>query len=196
MTQANAPDNAPELTSKANSKARLVAHASAHLKTHGYAASPVDAIAKQAGMTSGAVYQHFSGKADLFAAVMAAEMQKTSLRFAAIAAHDLAATEKALNTYINQAHVEQPEAGCPLPALTAEVARSSVAVKQAYQSGLLDIHQQLHRITGSQQAAWTLLAQSVGSIMLARAMSDSALQNDLLSAVKAHSLSLLKAHTP
>jgi AcrR family transcriptional regulator len=144
-------------------------------------------------MTSGAVYQHFAGKADLFAAVMEAELQKTSQRFASIAAHDPAAAEKALNKYVSQAHVDQPEAGCPLPSLTAEVARASDAVKQAYQNGLLDTHQQLSRITGSPQTAWTLIAQSVGAVMLARAMSDSALQSDLLSAVKAHSVSLLNA---
>ncbi len=177
----------PELTGKA----RLIANASAHVKTHGFAASPVDALAKQAGMTSGAVYQHFAGKADLFAAVMDAELQKTSQRFASIAAHDVARATKAMNVYLSEAHVAQPEAGCPLPSLTAEVARSSEAVKQAYQNGLLDTHRQLHRITGSQETAWTLLAQSVGSIMLARAMTDSGLQNDLLSAVKAHSANLL-----
>jgi TetR/AcrR family transcriptional regulator, transcriptional repressor for nem operon len=179
-----------------SSKARLLAHASTHVKAHGFAASPVDALAKQAGMTSGAVYQHFAGKADLFAAVIDAELQKTSQRFSHIAAHDVAAAEKALNKYVNQAHVEHPEVGCPLPSLTAEVARASDAVKLAYQNGLLDIHQQLSRITGSPQAAWTLLAQSVGSVMLARAMSNSALQSDLLSAVKAHSLSLLNDGLP
>jgi TetR/AcrR family transcriptional regulator, transcriptional repressor for nem operon len=175
------------------SKARLVAHASAHVKTHGFAASPVDGLAKQAGMTSGAVYQHFAGKADLFAAVIEAELQKTSQRFASIAAHDPAAAEKALNHYVSQAHVDQPEAGCPLPSLTAEVARASDAVKQAYQNGLLDIHQHISRITGSPQTAWTLLAQSVGAVMLARAMTGSGLQNDLLNAIKEHGLIFLRA---
>jgi TetR/AcrR family transcriptional regulator, transcriptional repressor for nem operon len=176
-----------------SSKARLLAHASAHLKTHGFAASPVDAVAKQAGMTSGAVYQHFAGKADLFAAVIEAELQNTRQRFSTIAAHDAAGAEKALNKYVSQAHVDKPEAGCPLPSLTAEVARGSDAVKLAYQNGLLDTHHQLSRITGSPQTAWALIAQSVGAVMLARAMSDNKLQSDLLRAVKAHSVGLLNA---
>ncbi len=172
------------------SKARLLAHASAHIKAHGFAASPVDSLAKQAGMTSGAVYQHFKGKADLFAEVIDVELQKTCQRFASVHAHDVSKAAKVMNIYLSDAHVAQPEAGCPLPSLTAEVARSSETVKQAYQNGLLDIHQQLHRITGSHEAAWALLAQSVGGVMLARAMSDSSLQNELLNAVKAHSLAL------
>lgn len=173
------------------SKARLLAHASAHIKTHGFAASPVDTLAKQAGMTSGAVYQHFAGKADLFAAVIDAELQKTSQRFSSIAAHDALAAEKAMHVYLSAAHVAQPEAGCPLPSLTAEVARSSPAVKHAYQQGLVDIQQQLQRITGSHETAWALLAQSVGGVMLARAMTDSDLQSDLLGAIKSQCMKLL-----
>lgn len=182
--------------SKEKTKDKLLAHASAHVKTHGFAASPVDVLAQQAGMTSGALYKHFAGKGDLFAAVLAAELEKTTQRFAQIEAKDLPATKKAMAGYLSQAHVEHPESGCPLPSLTAEVARASAQVKQVYQEGLLNTHQQVSRLAGSDETAWVLIAQSVGAVMLARAMSDSALQSDLLSAVKAHSASLLNAQTP
>jgi AcrR family transcriptional regulator len=42
----------------------------------GYAATSLDAVAAKVGMTKGAVYHHFAGKRELFAAVFASEQQK------------------------------------------------------------------------------------------------------------------------
>ena len=42
----------------------------------GYAATSLDAVVASAGVTKGALYHHFSGKRDLFAAVFAGEQQR------------------------------------------------------------------------------------------------------------------------
>jgi hypothetical protein len=89
--------------------------------------------------------------------------------------------------------VQQPERGCPLPALTAEVARADPAVRQAFQEGLLQVHARLQRITGSAQAAWSLIAQNVGAVMLARALPDEKLQRRLLAAARRSGWALLRA---
>src|SRR5947207_4410833 len=39
----------------------------------GYAATSLDAVVSKAGLTKGALYHHFAGKRELFAAVFAAE---------------------------------------------------------------------------------------------------------------------------
>jgi AcrR family transcriptional regulator len=44
----------------------------------GYAATSLDAVVAKAGVTKGALYHHFSGKRDLFAAVFAAEQVRIS----------------------------------------------------------------------------------------------------------------------
>jgi AcrR family transcriptional regulator len=44
----------------------------------GYAATSLDAIVAKAGVTKGALYHHFAGKRELFAAVFAAEQEKLS----------------------------------------------------------------------------------------------------------------------
>ncbi len=44
----------------------------------GYAATSLDAVVAKAGVTKGALYHHFSGKRDLFAAVFAAEQVRLS----------------------------------------------------------------------------------------------------------------------
>jgi AcrR family transcriptional regulator len=55
----------------------------------GYAATSLDAVVKRAGLTKGAVYHHFAGKRELFAAVFAAEQEMLSeVVAAAYARHD------------------------------------------------------------------------------------------------------------
>ena len=66
----------------------------------------------------------------------------------------------------------------------SEIARADDAVKAAYQTGLLEIHARLCRLTATPEDAWTLMAQNVGAVMLARAVPDEALQREILSALR------------
>jgi AcrR family transcriptional regulator len=55
----------------------------------GYAATSLDAVVERAGVTKGALYHHFTGKRELFAAVFAAEQERLLQQLAAAAAgHD------------------------------------------------------------------------------------------------------------
>ena len=67
---------------------RLLATAETMFLTRGFAGTAVDAIADEAGYTTGAVYSNFGGKADLFLAVLekAAEEQLAAIRAALEAA--------------------------------------------------------------------------------------------------------------
>ena len=48
----------------------------------------------------------------------------------------------------------------------------------------LDIHAKLQRLTTTSEDAWTLMAQNVGAVMLARAIPDEKLQLEVLSALR------------
>ena len=56
--------------------AQLVETAREMFAREGYAASSLEAVAAAAGVTKGAVYHHFSGKAELFEAVFRAEQRR------------------------------------------------------------------------------------------------------------------------
>ena len=173
------------------SRQRLVARGGSHAKQHGFNDSGMAALAAAAGLTTGSLYKHFNGKADLFAAVMASELERTAQLYRDINAADRAGVAHTLAGYLSLPHVRHPEQGCPLPSLTAEVARADDTVRMAYQVGLLDIHQQLQRLAGSSDKAWTLMAQNVGAVMLARALTDERLQQDLLAALQRSGEALL-----
>jgi len=61
-----------------NTTASLVGAARELFAEDGYAATSLDAVVAKAGVTKGALYHHFSGKRELFAAVFAAEQAKLS----------------------------------------------------------------------------------------------------------------------
>jgi TetR/AcrR family transcriptional regulator, transcriptional repressor for nem operon len=176
---------------KLKTRERLLDDAARHVKKFGLAGSGVDAIAASAGVTAGALYKHFAGKTDLFAAVVAAELQRTAERFAAVAPGDGAAAKRALAAYLSLAHVRQPDGGCPLPALTPEIARADDTVRQAFQAGLDAVHAQVEKMTGSRTQAWALIAACVGAVMLARAMPGAKERGDLLDAVAQEASALL-----
>jgi TetR/AcrR family transcriptional regulator, transcriptional repressor for nem operon len=163
---------------------RLVENGARLAKERGFAASGIDAIAAESGVTSGSLYKHFRGKTDLFAAIVKAELQRSAKGFSAAAEGDVTDFEKALVAYLSLQHVDHPERGCALPSLTAEVSRADESVRAAFQEGLLDIHAVLMRWVKSGDTAWALIAQSVGAVMLARAVLDDDIRRDVLLAAK------------
>ena len=93
-------------------------------------------------------------------------------------------------------HVDDPGRGCAIPSLTAEVARADDSVRAAFQDGLREIHAVLTRNLKSGEEAWVLIAQSVGAVMLARAVLDHDLRQGVLAAAKKSGQSLMKRRTP
>lgn len=138
-------------------------------------------LAASAGVTTGALYKHFDGKSDLFAALITSELARTAQRYDAF---DDAGATRSLADYLSLQHVRHPEQGCPLPALTPEVARADDATRETFQTGLLEILAKLKLLTATSEDAWTLMAQNVGAVMLARAVKDEKLQREVLSALQ------------
>jgi len=169
---------------KERTRRRLIDDGGGLAKEHGFAATGLDAIAEAAGVTTGSLYKHFDGKSDLFASVIEAELQRTADRFAAIAPDDRSEAMRALASYLSLHHVDHPEQGCPLPSLTAEVARADDHVRDVFQSGMLELHAAVERLAGSSDKAWALIAQSVGAVMIARAVADARMRKEVLSAAR------------
>jgi TetR/AcrR family transcriptional regulator, transcriptional repressor for nem operon len=97
---------------------------------------------------------------------------------------DGAGAAKLLAGYLSLQHVRRPAQGCPLPSLTPEIARADEATQAAYQAGLVEIHSKVQRLTATSDDAWTLMAQNIGAVMLARALSNEVVQRDILAAVR------------
>lgn len=177
---------------KVQARQRLVEGGARLAKKRGFAAAGVDDLAAASGVTSGAVYKHFSGKSELLAAIIQAELGRSAVLFDSVPAGDLGKLDKALAAYISPEHVGDPELGCALPSLAADVARADSGVRQAFEDGLLAVQAALKRHLHSDDTAWALIAQSVGAVMLARAMQDEAARRKVLTAVKRNARALVR----
>ncbi len=178
---------------KEHTRTRLLESGGSHAKEHGFVGSGMDALAA-AGEGHHRVARLALRVANRisFAALIRAELQRTAKRFSAIAPGDVEAATKALAAYLSLNHVKHPEAGCVLPSLTPEVARADESVRDAFQSGMIAIHAIVaDRFTGSSDTAWALIAQSVGAVMLARAMRDETVRRELLDASARQSATML-----
>lgn len=180
---------------KEQARQRLVEGGARLAKRRGFAAAGVDDLAAASGVTSGAVYRHFSGKSELLAAIIETELARSAALFASVPAGEAAKLDKALAAYLSPDHVDHPELGCALPSLAADVARAGPEVRAAFEDGLRAVHAVLKRHAGSDDAAWALIAQSVGAVMLARAMQDETARRKLLAAVKRSARALVRSPT-
>lgn len=169
---------------KEKARVNLVEAGGRHAKQHGFASSGMADLAAAAGVTTGSLYKHFSGKAELFVAMITAELKRTSDMYGAVDPSDTDQVRRALSGYLSLGHVQHAGTGCPLPSLTPEVGRADDMVKEAFEKGLQNIHANVNAMTGDSDTAWAVMAQNVGAVMLARAMQSEALQRELLNAVR------------
>lgn len=181
---------------KEQARAKLVEASGRHAKEHGFVSSAMADLAAAAGVTTGSVYKHFSGKSDLFVELISAELKRTADMYGAVDPCDALQVSHVLSGYLSVSHVQHPGAGCPLPSLTAEIGRSDDMVKQAFEQGVQEIHANVTTLSGDAKTAWVVMAQNVGAVMLARAMRSEALQRELLDAVREAAERLIERDRP
>ena len=157
---------------------RIVKEAARLFREQGFENVSVGEVMKAAGLTHGAFYAHFSSKEELQAAAVAYG-QKVSLGF-------VQRSKKETNgpyadRYLSPRHRDNPGDGCTMAALAPEVARSTPELKAAFEQGLEDI---LTAKGGDRKEAIFQTAAMLGGVVLARAVRDPRLSDEILSAVR------------
>jgi TetR/AcrR family transcriptional repressor of nem operon len=186
---------------KAETRRKILDAAARLFKEHGYEGVGVDAIMAEVGLTAGGFYAHFTSKQALFAEAMSVALEKSDvLRRAknrpAQSRHARgrrAASQNPLdaliNGYLSRAHRDAIADGCPLPALTPDIARSGEATRECYERKLRQFLVQIEAdlpdgLTPQSDRALALIAQCVGGLMLSRAVKDEKLSDQILRACR------------
>ena len=138
-----------------------------------------------AGLTNGAFYGHFTSKEDLVANVLADQLraQRQSLDSQP---PDRAGLEAFIRSYLSPQHRDQRADGCPSAALLDEIARRPAATRHVFTDELMgeidDIAARLDP-TDTEAArtdALTVFGLMIGTLQLARALTDRDLSDQLL----------------
>ncbi|MGK3118149.1 TetR/AcrR family transcriptional regulator [Pseudomonas corrugata] len=165
---------------KMETREKLLASSAVSAKKSGFSTVGVDGLMKAIGLSGGAFYSHFSSKDELFKAIVERELTQSLERLSGDHVLDSARLERCLKQYLSMSHLEQPEAGCALPVLGAEIARSDVQVREAAQTWICRLHESWARILENDSLAWAILSQCVGALVVARMLVAPEIQRNVL----------------
>ena len=170
---------------KTATRQRIVETAGRRLKLDGIDGSGIATLMKDAGLTNGAFYAHFTSKDDLVATSIADQLREQRAALAA-ARPGRAGVEQFVRAYLSVEHRDSPADGCPSAALLDEIGRSSPAIKTAYTGGITaiadDVAARLSP-TDPESARLTvfgIVAGMFGTLQLSRALVDRELADAVL----------------
>jgi TetR/AcrR family transcriptional regulator, transcriptional repressor for nem operon len=186
---------------KQATRQRILEAAGRRFKQDGIDGAGVAAVMSDAGLTNGAFYAHFASKEDLVANVLADQLRAQRQSFEAYP-RDRAGLEAIIRAYLSPQHRDQCADGCPSAALLDEIDRRPAATRQVYTDELLgiadDIAARLDATDGeaARTDALALFGLVIGTLQLARALTDRDLSDQLLDRGVETALKLLEDRVP
>jgi TetR/AcrR family transcriptional repressor of nem operon len=185
---------------KAETRRRILSAAARLFRESGYDGVGLDAIMSEAGLTSGGFYAHFASKEALFAEAMSAALEPgKGLRATGNNAPGASDPFEALiKGYLSRTHRDSVGEGCPLPALTSDVARKSDLTRESYELQFLRFLNEIEDLfpggsESSRERALGIIAQCVGGLMLARAVKNEKLSDQILRSCRSAALRIREA---
>ena len=167
----------------AQNRRRILDAASRLFRARGFDAVSVAEVMKAAGLTHGGFYGHFNSKDDLVAQTLAHALTPDAGGGGDIGAY--------LDAYLSPRHRDNAGDGCPTAGLAADVRHQTAAARLAMAEG---VRSQFDRISQAlpemnpadrRRAAIGSWAAMVGAVILARAIDDPALSDEVLDQTRA-----------
>ncbi len=160
--------------------------ASRLMRERGISGVGVDALTEAAGMTHGSLYSHFGSKERLveeaIGYAIAAKGREGPEAFS---------LEDYISEYLSAAHRDGPGSGCPFAALGCDVSHQGHGVRNRFTAGVRGMIGLLSGQMGPglkqrqrDEAALAAIASLVGAVVLARAVNDPKLSDDILRTTK------------
>lgn len=191
---------------KARARDRIVEAASVLIRDRGIAGLKVNDVMAAAGLTHGAFYAHFENKDALVEAAFHAALDHREgwFRSAEKQPRDRRAAHLCA-TYLTERHRDHPGEGCAFASLAREFAQSGGPFPEIFEQELNVSLSRLATLMSDdtnalhdRQTAIGLLSLCVGGMVLARAVADQDLADELLNAAAAYGASETRqvGHTP
>ena len=166
---------------------RIVGVAARAIRRSGYGGTGVADIMKEAGLTHGAFYSHFSSRE----AMLAEAARRACAESAAAVAEVVAsappgqALASMLGAYLSREHLERVDVGCPLAALGSETSRQVPEVRRVATRHIKEMIDLIARQSpdwgqpAAHERAMVIIATMVGALMLSRAVDEPGLSDSL-----------------
>jgi len=169
---------------------RIVEEASYGLRQHGADGMSVVDLMKLAGLTHGGFYAHFESREALVVEAFALAMDRTIVHWSERVKEmpPEQRFEAVVEGYLSSFHRDNRARGCALPALGGDIARSSPKARRTFGRKFGEMIDMIARLLPdmppeeARQTATSALATMMGAIVLARAVGDKGMSDDILAA--------------
>lgn len=173
---------------------RIVEVAARAIRRSGYNGTGVADIMKEAGLTHGGFYAHFSSREAMLAEAAERAGSEGVVMMERIAASlpPQTALQAMMRAYLSKEHLEGIETGCAVAALGSEMPRQVPEVRRAATRRIKEMIDLVARQSpdwgqpGAHERALFTVATMVGALVLARAVDEPRLSDGLRAAALKH----------
>jgi TetR/AcrR family transcriptional repressor of nem operon len=171
---------------------KIVKDASRRVRAEGLNGAGVSAVMQDAGLTHGGFYKHFGSKDDLLLESLREGFREIedTLVHAAKQSAPREAWKAIVKTYLSLELCEHPERGCPLAALSPELARVDKRMKPQIVAELANYRDRMvpfmpgRRIVDKEHAFFAIFSTMIGAVEIARLLPDPAMREKVLGSAR------------
>ena len=177
------------------SRQRILQAASERFRADGIAASGLSRVMQDAGLTNGAFYPHFQSKTELVRESLAAALDDQARQMGEILAAD--GLDGLVAAYLSPEHRDNPQVGCAIAALGAEIAREPPETRAVYAERAAVLAKQVAahmppHAKDPEGLALALFATLIGTLQLARATNGAEMSDRILAIGRETARTLLR----
>jgi len=177
---------------KLETRQKIVKDASRRVRAEGLNGAAVAAVMKDAGLTHGGFYKHFASKDDLLVESLREGFREIedTLAQAAQQSPPGAAWKAIVKTYLSLDLCDHPGRGCPLAALSPELARADKSMKPRIVAELVNYKSRMlpfmpgRRSVDKERAFFAIFSTMIGAIEIARILPDRTMREKVLATTR------------
>jgi AcrR family transcriptional regulator len=199
---------------KLKTRESIIGSARILFNRHGFASVTIDMVMQHAGLTRGGFYNHFCSKQALYSEAVDQFLMGRGAKWREDAGVDLTnilpeTAKQMLKSYLSNDHLQDIDGQCPMIALPSDVSRAGEEAQGAYQKlleamiwlfeqSLLSVEKPIESTLAKtadkaevRHHALTLSALSIGGMVIAKALPDSMLADEVRKAAHGSAEQLL-----
>ena len=176
--------------SKEETRQKIKEAVSKNFRSRGFSGVGVDALAKSAGVTSGAFYSHLGSKDSAFVSALTSGLDEVIECLPEYQhKHGEHWVEAFAGYYLSKEHQQDMETGCAMASLTSEVVRLGEHVHQIYEdkmSNIVDLAAEGLKdgdLQQRRQKAWAMLSVLIGGLNVVRAVISEDVREEISKAI-------------
>ena len=171
---------------------KIVKDASRRMRAEGLNGAAVSAVMKDAGLTHGGFYKHFGSKDDLLLESLREGFREIedTLAQAAQRSPSGEAWKTIVRTYLSVELCDHPERGCPMAALSPELARADKRMKPQIVAELVNYKSRMlpflpgERTPDKERVFFVIFSAMIGAVEIARMLPDRAMREKVLASTR------------